>query len=93
MSFIYCHLNFHANLLRSWRFPLKSYVFKRRYLLAAAVSITLQKKTTNLVTNYLKELERIYMKVFTIINTEYYLVIQSNLYIKGSQGSLKFFPL
>jgi hypothetical protein len=21
MSFIYCHLNFHANLLRSWRFP------------------------------------------------------------------------
>jgi hypothetical protein len=23
MSFIYCHLNFHANLLRPWRFPLK----------------------------------------------------------------------
>jgi HD-like signal output (HDOD) protein len=22
MSFIYCHLNFHANLLRPWRFPL-----------------------------------------------------------------------
>ena len=23
MSFIYCHLNFHPNLLRPWRFPLK----------------------------------------------------------------------
>jgi hypothetical protein len=23
MSFIYCHLNFHANLLRPWCFPLK----------------------------------------------------------------------
>ena len=23
MSFIYCHLNFHANLSRPWRFPLK----------------------------------------------------------------------
>ena len=23
MSFIYCHLNFQANLLRPWRFPLK----------------------------------------------------------------------
>jgi hypothetical protein len=22
MSFIYCHLNFHANMLRPWRFPL-----------------------------------------------------------------------
>ena len=22
MSFIYCHLNYHANLLRPWRFPL-----------------------------------------------------------------------
>jgi hypothetical protein len=22
MSFIYCHLNFHANVLRPWRFPL-----------------------------------------------------------------------
>jgi hypothetical protein len=22
MSFIYCHLNFHANLLRPWPFPL-----------------------------------------------------------------------
>jgi hypothetical protein len=22
MSFIYCHLSFHANLLRPWRFPL-----------------------------------------------------------------------
>jgi hypothetical protein len=22
MSFIYCHLNFHANLLRPWSFPL-----------------------------------------------------------------------
>jgi len=25
MSFIYCHLNFHANLLGPWRFPLKEY--------------------------------------------------------------------
>ena len=25
MSFIYCHLNFHANLLRPWRFPLNVY--------------------------------------------------------------------
>ena len=25
MSFIYCHLNFHANLLRPWRFPLNSH--------------------------------------------------------------------
>ena len=24
MSFIYCHLNFHANLLRPWRFPLSN---------------------------------------------------------------------
>jgi hypothetical protein len=23
MSFIYCHLNFHASLLRPWRFPLE----------------------------------------------------------------------
>ena len=23
MSLIYCHLNFHANLLRPWRFPLR----------------------------------------------------------------------
>ena len=23
MSFIYCHLNFHANLLRPWHFPLR----------------------------------------------------------------------
>jgi hypothetical protein len=23
MSFIYCHLNFHANLLKPWRFPVK----------------------------------------------------------------------
>ena len=30
MSFIYCHLNFHANLLRPWRFPLNvvDYTFK-----------------------------------------------------------------
>ena len=25
MSFIYCHLNFHANLLRPWPFPLSIY--------------------------------------------------------------------
>jgi hypothetical protein len=24
MSFIYCHLNFHANLLRPWPFPLSN---------------------------------------------------------------------
>ena len=27
MYFIYCHLNFHANLLRPWRFPLILYTF------------------------------------------------------------------
>jgi hypothetical protein len=26
MSFIYCHLNFHANLLRPWPFPLNSLI-------------------------------------------------------------------
>ena len=29
MSFIYCHLNFHANLLRPWRFPSLSFINKR----------------------------------------------------------------
>ena len=32
MSFIYCHLNFHATLLRPWRFPLKlllKFAFKK----------------------------------------------------------------
>ena len=33
MSFIYCHLNFHANLLRPWRFPLSS--VKRRNILCS----------------------------------------------------------
>jgi hypothetical protein len=28
MSFIYCHLNFHANLLRPWCFPLRSNLFQ-----------------------------------------------------------------
>ena len=31
MSFIYCHLNFHDNLLRPWRFPLMEiFVIKKK---------------------------------------------------------------
>ena len=32
MSFIYCHLNFHANLLRPWRFPLINMIIGVTYL-------------------------------------------------------------
>jgi hypothetical protein len=32
MSFNYCHLNFHANLLRPWRFPLINMIIGVTYL-------------------------------------------------------------
>jgi hypothetical protein len=31
MSFIYCHLNFHTNLLRPWHFPLSMTLLGTRF--------------------------------------------------------------
>jgi hypothetical protein len=36
MSFIYCHLNFHANLLRPWPFPL---IYNRKHLYSNYLNI------------------------------------------------------
>jgi hypothetical protein len=54
LSFIYCHLNFHANLIRPWTFPLKLVILHGIfgcYIYIENFAVTSLEKNTVVVTS------------------------------------------
>jgi hypothetical protein len=68
MSFIYCHLNFHANLLRPWPFPLRISYFPCDIVQPAWYNISALIRCNFIIKNYVnrKITSYIYLLIFTI---------------------------